>query len=150
MGIAATVIGGAVGRSIGRRGGKFVAKVTGASKRNTKGYKDLGGALGQAYGMVGANFIPIIGSFKKGGEVKETGAYILHKGEHVVPTSQVDEKIKKTEAKARKAVHGAEKKGMNIASKSSAKASKINEKANAKVTKYNEKKNQIKAILANQ
>jgi len=29
----------------------------------------------------------LLGSFKKGGKVKKTGAYILHKGERVVPPS---------------------------------------------------------------
>jgi hypothetical protein len=34
-------------------------------------------------GSVGAG--DVIGSFKKGGRVKKTGKYILHRGEHVVP-----------------------------------------------------------------
>ncbi len=32
---------------------------------------------------------PVKGSFKKGGKVKETGAYKLHKGEQVIPANKV-------------------------------------------------------------
>lgn len=34
---------------------------------------------------------PVIGSFKKGGDVKKTGAYELHEGEHVTPASEEDQ-----------------------------------------------------------
>ncbi len=32
--------------------------------------------------------MPLLGSMKKGGKVKKTGAYKLHKGEKVVPTGK--------------------------------------------------------------
>lgn len=32
---------------------------------------------------------PVLGSFKKGGKVKKTGNYKLHKGENVVPTGKL-------------------------------------------------------------
>lgn len=64
--------GGKLGKAIGGRKGKIVGRVAGSI---------IGGHFGAAGGML----IPVIGSFKKGGKVKRTGAYILHKGEHVVP-----------------------------------------------------------------
>jgi|688.fasta_scaffold13686_8 hypothetical protein len=52
-----------------------------------------GSALGSKYGGMIAEYgvkrlierLPILGSFKSGGNVRKTGAYILHKGEKVIP-----------------------------------------------------------------
>lgn len=147
MGITATVLGAAAGQSIGRRTGKLIAKSTGASKKTTQSYKNLAGALGTAYGAAGANFIPILGAFKEGGEVKKTGAYILHKGEEVIPAEKVKEKAKKAEARVQKISNSADKKAIrisNTANKANAKAAKLNEKAN----RLKEKKDRIMAEIS--
>lgn len=55
-----------------------------------------GSALGSKYGGMLAEYgvkrlierLPILGSFKRGGNVRKTGAYILHKGEKVIPVKK--------------------------------------------------------------
>lgn len=52
--------------------------------RGHKFHQIVGREIGAELGKNAARMIPIIGSFKKGGYVKKTGAYILHKGETVI------------------------------------------------------------------
>jgi len=60
------------------------------------GFGSQGAALGYKYGSQLAEYgakklitqLPILGSFKKGGTIPKTGAYILHKGEKVVPVKK--------------------------------------------------------------
>lgn len=60
------------------------------------GFMGSGIKEGEKYGLLAGEYAakklmeyaPILGSFKKGGRVKKTGAYILHKGEKVVPTKK--------------------------------------------------------------
>lgn len=44
--------------------------------------------MGELFGSHYAYNLPILGAFKRGGYVKKTGAYILHKGEHVIPSKR--------------------------------------------------------------
>lgn len=46
-------------------------------------------AFGKGPEKVPREIVNVIGSFKKGGKVKRTGNYKLHKGEVVVPASRV-------------------------------------------------------------
>lgn len=73
------IIAGYVGHKLGRLVAGKTAKLLGM--RNRSHIRMLGGFAG----ALNSNALPIIGSFKKGGKVKKTGAYILHKGETVVP-----------------------------------------------------------------
>lgn len=83
MGIITNAAGRLFGEYVGSKiVGKAVKTVTG---RRSKFAKKIGGALGGDFGSLSSSGIPIIGSFKKGGKVKKTGAYILHKGERVIP-----------------------------------------------------------------
>lgn len=82
MGIIARIVAGSVGSHIGRSIGRRVGSIFG--KRGRKIGKGLGGLVGEHY----AYNLPILGSFQRGGYVKKTGAYILHKGEHVVPNKR--------------------------------------------------------------
>lgn len=47
------------------------------------------GSIGTAAARMKSHNDQIIGSFKKGGKVKKTGNYKLHKGEKVVPVKKV-------------------------------------------------------------
>jgi hypothetical protein len=77
MGIVAK-LGGMAGKAIARA---YVGK-------GKKLYQKVGRKAGEMIGKSAARAIPIIGSFKKGGRVKKTGAYILHKGERVIPSGK--------------------------------------------------------------
>lgn len=68
----------------GLAGSKFGMGVQGSSL----GAK-YGGQIAQ-YGVKRLlEYAPILGSFRRGGQVRRTGAYILHKGEKVVPVKKV-------------------------------------------------------------
>jgi hypothetical protein len=75
MGIVATIVGGEVGHHIGK-------KVFGKGKSIKA---RVGRSIARNAGRIAANYVPILGSFKRGGRVKKTGAYLLHKGERVIP-----------------------------------------------------------------
>lgn len=47
--------------------------------------ENAGEYIGGAIAKGSSKILPIIASFKKGGKVKKTGAYLLHKGETVLP-----------------------------------------------------------------
>jgi hypothetical protein len=83
MGITSDFMGATGGRLGSRYGGKIGKAVAG--KYGKMFGQVMGGLTGAVGGGVVGSMLPIIGSFKKGGRVKKTGAYILHKGEHVVP-----------------------------------------------------------------
>lgn len=76
-------------RKIGEYGGAALGGIIGGRF----GFGKEGIALGTKYGKQLAAYgsrrliehMPILGSFRKGGRVSKTGAYILHKGEKVVP-----------------------------------------------------------------
>lgn len=82
MGPIATAAGYYTGQYIGKRIGKSVGGLFG--KKGKKIGKNTLGFVAGAYGAAGANLVPILGQFCKGGLCKKTGAYILHKGEYVV------------------------------------------------------------------
>jgi hypothetical protein len=65
-----SMTGTSIGEKLGRRVGHGVGKMVG---------KPAGIAASKAYEK-----IPIIGSMKKGGPIKKTGLYRLHKGEYVL------------------------------------------------------------------
>jgi hypothetical protein len=44
-----------------------------------------GRKLGQGLGKLGSGGMNLLGSFKRGGRVKRTGIYRLHRGERVIP-----------------------------------------------------------------
>lgn len=69
-----SAIGGAI-----KKGANFVKKDV-----------NLVGQMGKAFGraVTGKDIAPVKGSFKKGGKVKATGVYKLHKGEKVVPVKK--------------------------------------------------------------
>lgn len=79
MGLA-THLGWAAGSGIGSSIGKRIGRLFG--RRGKRIGKNLGGVIGGYYGGAAGE---ILGSFKKGGRVKRTGHYLLHKGELVVP-----------------------------------------------------------------
>lgn len=66
-----TSVGEKLGRRIGHQAGKNVGKM-------------IGGAASKVY-----ETLPIIGSMKKGGPIRRTGAYLLHKGEYVLNKKKV-------------------------------------------------------------
>ena len=72
--------GTSIGEKLGRRAGHKIGKAVGQS---------IGSAASKAYEK-----IPIIGSMSKGGPIKKTGAYILHKGEHVLNRKQTKKFIR--------------------------------------------------------
>ena len=77
------IIAGMVGHKLGRMAAGKVAKFLGMQNRSSiRAWGGLAGGLS-------SSSLPIIGSFKKGGKVKKTGAYILHQGETVVPVRRV-------------------------------------------------------------
>lgn len=75
---------GLVAKIGGYLGKKVATAYVGKGK---KWYQRVARGAGKMYGKKLARQIPIIGSFKKGGKVKKTGAYLLHKGETVIPSS---------------------------------------------------------------
>lgn len=71
-----------IGRMVGHEVGK---------KYFGKGHSlkaKIGRGIARNIGSTAARMIPVIGSFRKGGHVKKTGAYILHKGERVIPAKK--------------------------------------------------------------
>jgi hypothetical protein len=76
-------------RNVGGYGGAILGGMVGSRF----GFGGKIASLGSEYGTKLAEYgarkliesVPVLGSFKKGGRVKKTGAYILHKGETVVP-----------------------------------------------------------------
>lgn len=83
MGVVAKLGGLAGGAAGAAAGGALGRKIYG--KKGQEVGRKFGKAMGKSAGSAIAKSIPIIGSFKKGGKVRRTGAYILHKGEHVIP-----------------------------------------------------------------
>lgn len=83
MGVTSKIAGMA-GSYVGAKIGGAVGRVA-SGKKGARYGKIAGKLIGGYAASEGAKMIPIIGSFKKGGRVKRTGAYLLHKGEHVVP-----------------------------------------------------------------
>lgn len=79
-----TKLGALAGAGAGSYVGKKVGKAVGGKKgKNVGNY--VGAVVGAHLAGGAARMIPVIGSFKKGGKVRRTGAYLLHKGEYVVP-----------------------------------------------------------------
>lgn len=76
---------GLVSKLGGRIGKKIATAYVGTGK---KFHQRFARGMGRKMGNEIARSIPIIGSFKKGGRVKRTGAYLLHRGERVIPTSR--------------------------------------------------------------
>lgn len=76
MGIVSK-IGGYIGK-------KVASAYVGSGK---KWHQKVARRIGKSVGSQMAKKIPILGSFKKGGKVRRTGAYLLHKGERVIPSS---------------------------------------------------------------
>ena len=76
-------------KKFGGLGGAALGAITGSRV----GFGKEGASFGQKYGSHLAEFgakqllkaFPILGSLKKGGKIHKTGAYLLHKGEIVVP-----------------------------------------------------------------
>lgn len=68
----------------------------GSPSQPAKGFRAKGGAYGSRPGeqrIDTKDMVKPLGSFKKGGRVKKTGVYKLHKGEHVLTarqTGQID------------------------------------------------------------
>lgn len=85
MGIVSK-LGGRAGSYIGKNVGAYASQKMGLGRKIGR---RVGYALGKQAGAKGASMIPIIGSFKKGGKVKKTGAYLLHKGELVIPKNRI-------------------------------------------------------------
>lgn len=71
--IGGTTLGALLGSRVGfgREGAEFGAK--------------HGGQVAEYATKKLLQHFPILGSFKKGGRIPKTGAYLLHKGERVVP-----------------------------------------------------------------
>jgi|SanBayMetagenome_1026888.scaffolds.fasta_scaffold00111_15 hypothetical protein len=78
------------GYRLGGAAGTAVGKMTGTSIGEKLGRRvghQLGKAAGSAAGTMASKAyekLPVIGSMKKGGPVKRTGKYLLHKGEYVL------------------------------------------------------------------
>lgn len=97
-GAAGTKVGGTIGAAVGASVGMIGGGKWGAGALGTVGAgvgerlgRRVGHKIGRAAGMgVGAiasktyEKIPIIGSMSKGGPIRKTGLYRLHKGEYVV------------------------------------------------------------------
>ena len=78
-------VGSMAGRAIGSTIGRKIAGKTGAK---------VGGQIGAIGGRAAGKFAvrkgsKLLGSFKKGGHVKRTGPYKLHRGEFVVNAKRV-------------------------------------------------------------
>lgn len=78
---------------LSRKFGEYGGAALGGLIGGRFGFGKEGLEFGTKYGKQLAEFgsrqliekMPILGSFRKGGRVPKTGAYILHKGEKVVP-----------------------------------------------------------------
>lgn len=74
--------------------GKYAGSTLGGLAGARFGFASMGASYGAKYGSMLAEYgakrlvksMPILGQFKKGGKVHKTGAYILHKGERVIPS----------------------------------------------------------------
>lgn len=80
--------------------GKYAGAGVGGIAGGKFGFAAQGAYYGAKYGSMLAEYgakrlvqaVPILGQFKKGGRVNKTGAYILHKGEKVIPTTKARRK----------------------------------------------------------
>lgn len=83
---AGATMGSKGGKKIGHLIGKSIGRTFGGKKGGEKGYKIAGG-IGSTLGYLGGAMgtAAIIASLKKGGPIRRTGIYRLHKGEYVVP-----------------------------------------------------------------
>lgn len=81
---------------LSRKFGAIGGTTLGALLGSRVGFGKEGAEFGGKHGGRVAEFatrklmehLPILGSFKKGGRIRKTGAYILHKGERVVPVKK--------------------------------------------------------------
>lgn len=53
----------------------------------------ISGAASNQVKMAGT--VPLVGMYKKGGKVRKTGIALVHKGEYIIPASQVKKLMKK-------------------------------------------------------
>lgn len=78
-----------ISKKVGEYGGAFLGGILGSKIGINSGFEKMGGHYGKKIASYGAKRliekVPILGSFKKGGHVKKTGVYLLHKGETVIP-----------------------------------------------------------------
>jgi hypothetical protein len=89
---AFAALGGLAAKGLEKLGGKIAGKVAGkaggakgAATSQQGGKQQGGGGKQSAPPLEAAMFPPPVKSMKKGGPVRKTGLYHLHKGEHVVP-----------------------------------------------------------------
>jgi len=88
--------GKSIGRSIGGLAGHIVGTTVGSSLGMPLVGSVVGGALGAGIGKkIGKYGGKVLGSLKKGGFIKKTGKYYLHKGELVIPSRKLH-KFKKS------------------------------------------------------
>lgn len=78
-------LGAYIGHELGKYTGGRIGKYIGRKIGHKRSGKRWGEVVGGVIGGIGGYSIPVLGSFKKGGKVKRTGCYLLHKGEKVVP-----------------------------------------------------------------
>lgn len=81
---AAGHLGKLVGGKVGRKIGSKVGGLIGARKIGRDAGERLLGRAGRNIARSAAAATPILGSFKRGGKIKKTGLYRLHKGEYVI------------------------------------------------------------------
>lgn len=101
-GAAGASAGSQLGGSLGKKFGGTIGHITGKKvnqaydkQKNTDEFKQVAKATEPARTALApvmkesrATAKEVIGSFKKGGSVKRTGHYLLHKGEYVVPNQK--------------------------------------------------------------
>ena len=79
-------------RNVGQYGGAALGGLIGGRFGFGKEGIETGSTYGKQFGEFASKqliqHMPILGSFQKGGKVHKTGAYILHKGEKVVPVKK--------------------------------------------------------------
>ena len=89
---------GKVGRAIGTKAGGYVGshigKKLGSEKMGRQVGQKIGGYAGSRIAKKAAVATPVLGSLKRGGRIKKTGLYRLHKGEYVL-TKRKARKMKK-------------------------------------------------------
>lgn len=89
-GTIGAAIGGSIGTIVGGKSGAYALGVLGAGVGERLGRRaghKVGRAIGGGLGSVASKTyekIPILGSMSKGGPIRRTGLYRLHKGEYVV------------------------------------------------------------------
>ncbi len=102
MGKKVVKAGGKIGKIVGKEGGKYVGREI-AGKKGAKVGGEIGGIVGEVAGEAIAREAPkiykrmktrqtqggVIASMKKGGHIRRTGLYRLHKGEYVLPLKKV-------------------------------------------------------------